>query len=180
MQDDMERMSRYMDRLFNHAFNYNGASSDTPAVTNAPAQQSSAPSSDGTVATTEQSAGPRPFFGGLQLWDRTMAPPVVEVSETPDAYVVHAETPGMTKDNVRVEVHDKSILISGESKSETKKEEGGRTLYTERSYGSFQRVIPFGVSVDKAAASAKVDNGVLEVRVPKKPGASDSVKVPIA
>jgi hypothetical protein len=43
-----------------------------------------------------------------------------------------------------------------------------------------QHVIPFGVSVDKAAASAKVDNGVLEVRVPKKPGASDSVKVPIA
>ena len=88
--------------------------------------------------------------------------PQVEVFERGGQLVVRADLPGLNKDDVKVEVTDDAITISGERKSEH--EERGEGFYrSERSYGSFYRQIPLpeGVSGDDAAAT--FNNGVLEI-----------------
>ena len=101
-----------------------------------------------------------------------MAVPDGEVSSSVDIHeegndvVVKAEIPGMKKENIHVDINDKTVTIRGEGKKEEKVE---RKKYSrlERSYGSIVRVVdlPEEVQTDKARASFK--DGVLEVRVPK-------------
>ena len=76
--------------------------------------------------------------------------------------VVRADLPGLTKDDVKVEVTDDAIQISGERKSEH--EEKGEGYYrSERSYGSFYRSIPLPEGVNADSANATFRNGVLEI-----------------
>ena len=91
--------------------------------------------------------------------------PVVEVREQDGRLVVSADLPGLSKDEVKVEVNEEGLVIQGERKREHKEERGGY-VRSERSYGSFYRAIPLpeGASVDKA--KAQFNNGVLEVSVP--------------
>jgi HSP20 family protein len=92
------------------------------------------------------------------------APPM-EVFERDGQLIVRADLPGLTKDDVHVEVTDDALLITGERRSEHEERQGG-TFHSERSYGSFRRQIPLpeGVSADQAKASFK--DGVLEVSMP--------------
>jgi HSP20 family protein len=94
--------------------------------------------------------------------------PTVEILRHNGDFTVRAELPGLTKDDVKVEVTDNTLTLSGERKEE--KEEKREGYYrTERSYGSFYRLIPLpdGTNVDKATATFK--DGMLEVKlqVPK-------------
>lgn len=94
--------------------------------------------------------------------------PKVEILRHNGDFTVRAELPGLTKDDVRVELMDNVLTLSGERKEE--KEEKREDYYrTERSYGSFYRLIPLpeGASVEKATAT--FNNGLLEVKlqVPK-------------
>lgn len=115
------------------------------------------------------------FFGsGLRpFWSRwwpgsveSYAAPVVDVYEENDDIVLKAELPGMTKDDIEVNVTDHQLTLKGEKK---KKEEIKEDDYysCERSFGSFTRILdlPADVQTDKAKASFK--DGVLEIRVPK-------------
>jgi len=91
-----------------------------------------------------------------------MFSPQVEMFERDRKLVVRADLPGMTKDDVKVEVTDDAIVIDGERKYEHEENEEG--IYrSERSYGRFHREIPLpeGVKTDNATANFK--NGVLEV-----------------
>lgn len=108
------------------------------------------------------------FEGGL---DRLTAlgsskfSPQVEVFERGDKLVVRADLPGMTKDNVNIDVANKTVVIRGERKNE--REEDAKGYYrSERSYGSFYRRIPLpeGVNVDQATADFR--DGVLEISIP--------------
>ncbi|HMJ24383.1 MAG TPA: Hsp20/alpha crystallin family protein [Pyrinomonadaceae bacterium] len=108
------------------------------------------------------------FEGGL---DRLTAlgsskfSPQIEVFERDKNLVIRADLPGMTKDNVNIEIANEAVVIRGERHSE--REEDAKGYYrSERSYGSFYRRIPLpeGVSADKATADFR--NGVLEISIP--------------
>lgn len=105
---------------------------------------------------------PQPSGRG-QSWD--FSPPI-EVYERNGKLTVRAELPGLSKDDVKVEVTDDGLMISGERRDEN--EERGEGFYrSERSYGRFQRIIPLPPDVtDVEAAEAKFENGVLEVSLP--------------
>ncbi len=92
--------------------------------------------------------------------------PMVDIYEEGNDIVVKAEIPGMKKEDIRVDINEKAITLSGEKKKEEKIERKDY-IRIERSHGSFVRTFPLPAEVmtDKARASYK--DGVLEVRVPK-------------
>jgi len=93
------------------------------------------------------------------------APPV-EVVERDGTLMVRADLPGLTKDDVRVEITEDVLTIEGERRSEHEERQEGGVVRSERSYGRFRRQIPLpeGVNPDQATASFK--DGVLEVSMP--------------
>lgn len=95
--------------------------------------------------------------------------PQVEVLQRDKEFVIRAELPGINKDNVKVELRDDSIVLSGERQEERKEEREG-FLRTERSYGSFYREIPLPPGVDTSKATATFREGVLEITMPSSEG----------
>jgi len=94
--------------------------------------------------------------------------PVVDVSESDDEFTVRAEVPGIPEDQVEVAMIGNSLVISGEKRSD--EEQGGADWYRcERRFGSFRRVIDLPATVDPDSAKAGIANGVVTVRVPKRP-----------
>jgi HSP20 family protein len=91
--------------------------------------------------------------------------PAVEVFHRNNELIVRADLPGLKKDEVNVEVTDDALTIQGERKREHEEEREG-VYRSERSYGSFRRVIelPSGTITDQAKATFK--DGVLEISVP--------------
>ncbi|HOX35716.1 MAG TPA: Hsp20/alpha crystallin family protein [Methanoregulaceae archaeon] len=84
-----------------------------------------------------------------------------------DHYVIHAELPGFTKENVDVQINRDGMTIR--AKKETDKEEKRKNyLHRERAYSAFERSVAFPEEVDPAKAEGKMNNGILELRVPKK------------
>jgi HSP20 family protein len=92
--------------------------------------------------------------------------PALDVYEEKDEVVVKAELPGMTKDDIEVDVTDSHLIVKGEKKREEKIEEEDY-FACERTYGAFHRSVdlPKDVQADKVKASFK--NGILEIRLPK-------------
>lgn len=92
--------------------------------------------------------------------------PALDVHEDKDAYVVHAELPGLKREDIDVSLHDGELVISGERRTE-KVEEGVETHRQERFYGKFQRALtlPEPVAADKVKADYK--DGVLTITLPK-------------
>ena len=104
--------------------------------------------------------------------------PQIEVLKSNGDLMVKADLPGLTKNDVKVELTDQALTISGERKEE--KEEKGEGFYrTERNYGRFYRQIPLpeGAKTDKA--NATFTNGVLEVKIPVAKMESHARKVEI-
>jgi HSP20 family protein len=91
--------------------------------------------------------------------------PRVELLEKEGQLVIHADLPGMTKEDVKVEVTDDAVIIQGERKEE-KKEENKGYHYNEVRYGSFYRSLPLPEGCDPSKATADFRNGVLEVTMP--------------
>ena len=91
--------------------------------------------------------------------------PQVEVIERDNRLIVRADLPGMTKDDVKVDLDDNSLVIRGERKTEHEEDEEGY-YRSERSYGSFYRRIPLPSGVKAEEASADFRNGVLEITTP--------------
>jgi HSP20 family protein len=92
--------------------------------------------------------------------------PAVDVEETPDAYVFHADLPGMSSKDVKVTVHGDTLTLRGERKREEKQSDGS-THRVERAYGSFERSFTLGLPVRADQVKASYKDGVLEVHVPK-------------
>jgi HSP20 family protein len=91
--------------------------------------------------------------------------PRVDVMERGGQFVVRADLPGLSKDDVKVEVSDNMLTIQGERKQEKKEEREG-CCYSECSYGSFYRAIPLPEGTDGSKATADFRKGVLEVTMP--------------
>lgn len=109
----------------------------------------------------------RPWYGAMQrgsaLWT-----PQIETFLQGDEFIVRADLPGMKKDDVRIEVADDSLTIEGERKEEHKEEREGY-YRSERSYGSFCRVVPLPEGAISESAKAAFNNGVLEVTIQAPP-----------
>jgi HSP20 family protein len=89
----------------------------------------------------------------------------LDVVETPEAYVVKAEVPGVAKEKIEVKVEDRDVTISVEYAEEI--EANGKTLWRERRFGKASRAIRLPESVDANAAQAKHVDGVLQLTLPK-------------
>ena len=88
--------------------------------------------------------------------------PAIEAFQRGNEFVVRAEVPGMTRTDLHVEAGDDSLTIRGERKQEQREDREG-VFWTERSYGSFCRVIPLPPGTIADSAKATFSNGVLEV-----------------
>src|SRR5947199_6804805 len=92
--------------------------------------------------------------------------PAMDLVETDDDFVLRADLPGLTEDDVNIELEDNVLTLSGERKSE--REEKNEGYYrVERASGSFQRSLTLPEGVDPEGIKADFDKGVLEVRIPK-------------
>ena len=105
------------------------------------------------------------FFGQSDRSGRRWVPPM-DLVEAGDHFVLKADLPGLKDEDVKLEVQDGTLTISGERKSEHEASEGG-WYRIERSFGSFSRSLTLPEHVDADAISANFNDGVLEVRIPK-------------
>jgi HSP20 family protein len=94
--------------------------------------------------------------------------PRFEVRETKDAYVFKADVPGVPEKDIEIQLTGNVLTISGERKQENA-QEGERYFALERSYGRFSRSFSLPEGADGEHATADVKDGVLALRVPKKP-----------
>jgi HSP20 family protein len=90
----------------------------------------------------------------------------MDVVEAGDHFVLRADLPGLSESDVKIELEDSILTVSGERKSEH--EQQGEGYYrVERAFGSFARSLTLPEGVDANGIQANFDNGVLEVRIPK-------------
>jgi len=114
----------------------------------------------------------RGFFQPIRLEGGRSASPMsikMDVSENDKSYIVHAEIPGVNKDDIQVSIEGNQVSLSAEIKHEKDVKESGRTLRTERYYGNVYRSFTLPSEVDEASSEAKYQNGVLELKLTKKP-----------
>lgn len=134
----LQHFHREIDRLFDHAF---------------------------------RNFGLRPFefehSGMAHLADDIMLKPTLDLGATDKEYAITVEIPGVDEKDVKLEISDDILTISGEKKHE--KEEKDKNYYRmERSYGSFQRVLSLPEDADQDGIKATFKNGVLTVTLPRK------------
>src|SRR5215211_1441903 len=92
--------------------------------------------------------------------------PAMDLVESGDHFVLRADLPGMSEEDVQIELEDGTLTVSGERKDEhEERQEGFHRV--ERSFGAFSRSLTLPKGVDADAVSAKFDRGVLEIRIPK-------------
>jgi HSP20 family protein len=92
--------------------------------------------------------------------------PAMDLVESGDEFVLRADLPGLSEEDVNIELEDNVLTISGERKSEhEERKEGYYRL--ERASGSFSRSLTLPEGVDPEKVKASFDRGVLEVRIPK-------------
>ena len=92
----------------------------------------------------------------------------VDVKENANSYEVHAELPGVKKEDIHVHIDGPVVSISAERKLNKELKDGERILRTERYYGKVSRIFQLGQDIDEANSSAKFVDGVLELSLPKK------------
>jgi len=110
------------------------------------------------------------FFVRPVHYANTEAPVQIkmDVKEDDKAYTVHAEIPGVKKEDIHVQVEGNNVSVSAEVKKETERKEGEKVIHSERYYGKVYRSFSLGQDVDDTNARAKFENGVLELVLPKK------------
>jgi HSP20 family protein len=174
----MRRMMEDMDRIFSD-FGFTtpdmfGSSLLSSGVSPSSGQRSVGAGSSGTSnRSTAQGAqqGLARAGQGRQLQQSTFGnlwAPQVEVFERGTNFVVRADLPGLSRENVDVELDDDALIIRGERQSDVEDEDQG-FYRSERSYGSFYRAIPLPEGIDVTGCNATFRDGVLEVTLPKPP-----------
>jgi HSP20 family protein len=100
------------------------------------------------------------------------APIRIDVRESAAAYVVHAELPGVKKDDISIEIEGNEVQIGAESKRDSQAKDGEKVLRTERFFGKSSRRFSLPVEIDETKVEAKFADGVLELTLPKKAAAA--------
>ena len=110
------------------------------------------------------------FFSPMKtssLWKEKNLFPAVDVEEKEQSYLLMADLPGFNKDEIDVSFHNGCLTIEAQhqEQSESKKDDG--YMLKERRFGSFFRRLNFGNNIAENDISAKYENGVLELTMPK-------------
>lgn len=101
---------------------------------------------------------------GLPQLLQDMAVPRMDVVEKDGHLEVTAELPGLTRDDVKIELADDTLIISGEKRQENGSKDSRRI--TERSYGAFVRSLELPAGIKAEDIEASIDKGVLTVKLP--------------
>ena len=110
------------------------------------------------------------FDSMLGAWGSYSAKvPAVDVEETPENYLVKAELPGFSEDDVKISIDKHVLHISGEINENEKEKDGRKFLIRERRHESFERSFSLPDGIDESAISAEFRNGILTVTMPKTP-----------
>jgi HSP20 family protein len=96
----------------------------------------------------------------------------MDVREDEKSYVVHAEIPGVKRDDINVTIDGNQVAISAEVKRQKEDKQGERVLRSERYYGKVYRAFTLPQEVDDAGAQARFNEGVLELTLPKRAAVS--------
>lgn len=119
---------------------------------------------------------PEPFAGEFNrlfstLFDASQVQgqrwsPAMDLVEAEDHFVLKADLPGLSEEDISIEIEDNTLTLAGERRAETETTERG-WYRVERSSGRFSRSLTLPEGVDAEGVSAAFDKGVLEVRIPK-------------
>ena len=96
----------------------------------------------------------------------------VDVKEDDKAYTIHAEIPGVRKEDIQIEVDGGQLSIRAEVKRASEKKDGEKLLHSERYYGMVSRSMSLPSEIDTQGAKAEYKDGVLSLTLPKKAAAS--------
>ena len=108
------------------------------------------------------------FFDNTWMERSKATAPAINVLETPDSYLLELAAPGMTKDDFNIHLDEEGdLVINMEKKAQDKEERKGHYVRREFSYAKFQQTMLLPEDSDREAISAKVENGVLTVNLPK-------------
>jgi len=108
------------------------------------------------------------FFTDTPVWDART--PAVDVRERENEYLMEAELPGLTEKDIELNVED-NILTLSSKKEESKEEKKNGYLIRERRNYEFARTFVLPKDADRQKIKAEFKNGLLEVKIPKKPEA---------
>ena len=112
------------------------------------------------------------FVRPVEFESQADAPAVkMDVKEQEKSYLVHAEIPGVKKEDIHVSVDGAIVSISAERREEKDVRDGERVLRTERYFGKVSRSFQLAQEIDEAQVTAKYTDGVLELLLPKKTAA---------
>ncbi len=92
----------------------------------------------------------------------------VDVREDERAYLLHVDLPGVKKEDIQVHVEGNQLSISAEVKQERNDKDGEKLIRSERYFGTLSRSFQFPADLDDNEAQARFENGVLELRLPKR------------
>ncbi len=101
-------------------------------------------------------------------WEPEMRMIKMDLKEGEREYTVHAELPGVNKEDIHVSIEGDTVSIEGEVKKTSEEKEGDKVLRSERYHGKVFRSFTLGQEVDESGAKARFDKGVLELVLPKK------------
>ena len=96
----------------------------------------------------------------------------MDVKEDDKNYLVHADIPGVKKEDIQISVDGNQVAISAEVKRQKEEKQGEKAVRTERYYGKVYRAFTLAQDVDQEHAQARYENGVLELTLPKRAAAS--------
>lgn len=110
-----------------------------------------------------------PFFSSTPFWNGNREfYPVLNVEEKSDSYMIEAEIPGVSSNDIEIDLDGNVLTIKGERKVEEQTEnESTRRHLVERRYGSFQRSLTLPDNTDPDGITAENHNGVLYIKIPK-------------
>ncbi|HYD34351.1 MAG TPA: Hsp20 family protein [Methylophilaceae bacterium] len=109
------------------------------------------------------------FFRPVSLLRENSHPQIkMDVRENENSYIVHAEIPGVDKENIHVTIDGSQVSLNAEIRRENETKQGERALRSERYYGKLSRTFVLENEVDETQAEAHYKNGVLELVLPKK------------
>ena len=113
----------------------------------------------------------RGFFKPVR-WEKAPAPVMIkmDVAETANGYLVHAEMPGVRKEDIDVSIEGNQVTITAEVKRESETKEGDRLLRSERYFGNVYRSFTLPAELDEPKCEANYEKGILELKLVTRTG----------
>lgn len=107
----------------------------------------------------------RPIRQQAEDWGAGMG---IDITESDQEFVLKAEIPGVSKDDIHVEIEDNTVTIRADKEQNKEAKDEGRVIRQERFWGQVERTVSLSRSIDESAAKATYQNGLLTLVLPKK------------